>query len=257
MYRIASPAPVPSPVPSPVPTSRRRSRGRRIAVAVVAALLIGLVLPAGAASAAAYRYWGYFQWDGSAWQFASKGPGQVKPADGSVEGWRFATAGEDSTRFPRAEVGFDEVCGGTDVEDGQKRVAVVIDYGRAADTEDGSTPPDPVAECASVDEAATSLEVLGSVADVRTDKQLVCGVDGHPASGCGGEVKSVSPEAQAADEPVEVTIAGQESADGADTRAADASEDDGTSTGTWLGIGVVVLVAAALAVAALVRRRRA
>jgi hypothetical protein len=226
---------------------------RRSALAVVLGLLVALVLPASAANAAAYRYWGYYQWDGSTWQFASKGPDQLKPADGSVEGWRFAVAAPDSTRLPRVEVSFDEVCAGTDAASGKKRVAVVIDYGRAADSEDGATPPEPIAECASVDAAATGLEVLGAVADVRADKGLVCGLDGYPATGCGGEVKSVSAAAKAPDQPV--TLAPEDSAS-ADTRTA-AADDDGVDTGTLVGIGAVVVALAGLGTAALLRRRQA
>jgi len=227
---------------------------RRTVGAVLVGLLLALVLPVGAAHAVAFRYWGYFQWDGSAWQFATKGPDQVKPADGSVEGWRFATASEDSTRTPRVEdVSFDEVCADTEAEDGRKRVAVVLDYGRSADAEDGNTPPEPRAECASVAENASGLEVLGSVAEVRTEKALICGVDGHPATGCGGEVKQVSAAAEAPDEPVE--LASEESPANDDAEATGADTDDGPGVGTWVGIGVVVLVALGLGLTALRRRR--
>ncbi|HET7684720.1 MAG TPA: SCO2322 family protein [Marmoricola sp.] len=222
-------------------------------LAAVLGLLVALVLPVAAANAAAYRYWGYYQWDGSAWQFASKGPDQLKPADGAVEGWRFAVTTPDSSRTPRVEATFDEVCGDTAAESGKKRVAVVIDYGRSADSEDGSTPPEPVAECASVDTAATGLEVLGAVADVRAEKGLVCGLDGYPASGCGGEVKTVSAAAQAPDQPVELAP----QSDSADTSGAAEPEDDGVGTGTWIGIGVVVVALAGLGTAAVLRRRQA
>jgi hypothetical protein len=225
----------------------------RAALATALGLLVALVLPTAAANAAAYRYWGYYQWDGSAWQFASKGPDQLKPADGSVEGWRFAVTTPESTRLPRVEVSFDEVCAETATEDGKKRVAVVIDYGRAADSEDASTPPEPVAKCASVDQAATGLEVLGAVADVRGEKGLVCGLDGYPEAGCGGEVKTVPAAAKAPDQPVELTPR----ADTGEATGSSASEDDGVGTGTWIGIGVVVLALAGLGATAVLRRRQA
>lgn len=225
--------------------------GRLALAAILVGLLAALVLPAGAANAAAYRYWGYYQWDGKAWQFASKGPQDLKPADGSVEGYRFAVGGADVTRFPRTtEVDFEAICGGTEAEDGKKRVAVVLDFGRAADTEDGTTPPEPEARCASVPIEATGLEVLGAVADVRTDKSLVCGIDGHPAAGCAEEVKTVSAEARAADEPVDFATPGTD-------EAAAETGDGGSNLATWLGIAVVVLVALALGLAALRRRRSA
>lgn len=230
------------------------SSRRALAVTIVG-VLAALVLPVGAAHAAAYRFWGYYSWDGTAWQFASKGPDQLQPADGAVEGWRYAVGDDSSTRFPRTtDVDFEEICAGTEAEEGKKRVAVVLDFGRAADTADGATPPEPEARCASVPADATGLDVLGAVAEVRTDKSLVCGVDGHPATGCGEEVASVSAAAQAADEPV--AFATPDASD-ATAPAADAGDEAGTSTATWLGIAIVVLVALSVGLTALRRRRSA
>ena len=107
----------------------RTTQQRRTGVATVAALgsilgsLVGLllvVLPAGAAQAAAYRYWGYYQLNGTTWAFATKGPDQTTPADGSVEGWRFAVGTEDATRFPRATPSFDDICGKAVAKAGEK-----------------------------------------------------------------------------------------------------------------------------------------
>lgn len=230
--------------------------GRLALAATLVGLLAALVLPAGAANAAAYRYWGYYQWDGKAWAFAQKGPGQITPADGSVEGYRFAIGDVDVTRFPRTtEVDFEAICGDTKAADGKKRVAVVLDFGRAADSADGATPPEPETRCASVPVAATGLEVLGAVAEVRTDKSLICGVDGYPATGCGEEVKTVSAEAKAADEPVDFASPGAESAD--DTADAATEADDETNIAPWLGLAIVVLVALAVGLTVLRRRRSA
>lgn len=230
--------------------SRTTLRPGIAALTVVIGLLLALMLPA-TADAAAYRYWGYFQLNGDEWQFAPKGPDEVKPADGGVEGWRHAIGEEGSTRTPRVEVTFDEICGDTQAKSGEKRVAVVIDYGRAADTEDGTQPPAPVGECAQVPTAATGAEVLADVADVRTEQALVCAIDEFPATGCGGEVKNVSAAAKAPDTPVE--LEDEKASASADTE----SEDDGSRTGTWIGIGVAVLAAIALGVTALLRRRTA
>jgi MYXO-CTERM domain-containing protein len=228
-------------------TQRRRIGA---AVTLTLGLLLAVLLPAGAANAAAYRYWGYYQLTGTTWNFATKGPDQTAPADGSVEGWRFAVGSEDVTRFPRATPTFDDVCGDTKAETGNKRVAVVIDYGRAADTADNTEPPAAVGRCAVVATTATGLEVLSKVAAVRSDKGLVCGLDGFPASGCGDEVKTVSAEANAADTAVTLKLP---TAD--EPAAAKTDEDDDSHTGTYVGIGVAVLAAAAVAVAALRRRR--
>jgi MYXO-CTERM domain-containing protein len=232
----------------------RTTQRRRIGAAVTLALglLLAVLLPAGAADAAAYRYWGYYQLGSdNTWQFATKGPEQTKPADGSVEGWRFAVDSESATRFPRATPTFDKVCRDTEAASGKKRVAVVIDYGRPADTADNTEPPAPFARCALVDTAATGLEVLSAVAEVRAGKGLICGINGFPASGCGEAVKSVSAAAKAADTPVTLTFPTHEGAGDA------AKSGDDSHTGTYVGIGVAVLAAAAVALAAVRRRRGA
>jgi hypothetical protein len=238
----------------------RTTRPVVAAPSLVAALLLALVAavvsPAAPASAAAYRYWGYFQLQGTTWAFATKGADQLTPADGSVEGWRFAVAGETDARMPRATPTFDALCGDTAAEGGRKRVGVVIDYGRAADTEDGTQPPAPVGECAVVDTRATGAEVLAAVASVRAEGAMVCGIDDQPATGCGGEVKEVSPEAQAADTPVPLAAA-TPTADAGQAPAADQDADEGgTSALTYAGLALV-LAAIALAIAAAARRRRA
>jgi hypothetical protein len=230
--------------------SRTISSPRAAALTAVIGLLLAVLLPAASAQAATFRYWGYFQLSGESWQFASKGPDQTKPADGSVEGWRFAVGTEGDTRTPRATATFEDLCADTKAKDGQKRIGVVIDYGRAADHEDGKEPPAPVGHCAQVDTAATGAEVLSDVAQVRSQDSLVCAVDQVPTKGCGGEVKQVSAAAKAPDTPVELKAEQPASSKDATT------QDEGSRTGTWIGIGVAVLAAAALGVTALVRRRQ-
>ena len=230
--------------------SRTTLRPALAALSLVVALVAAVVVPAASASAAAYRYWGYFQLQGTSWAFATKGPEQVTPADGSVEGWRFAVAGESDSRTPRATATFADLCGTTPAETGKKRVGVVIDYGRAADTEDGTEPPIPAGECAVVATAATGAEVLAAVAAVRAENGLVCAVDQHPAKGCGGEVKEVSAEAQAADTPVTLSTPKAAAAD--DPGAS--STDEGVPALAFAGIAVAVAAAVGLVLAA--RRRR-
>ena len=220
------------------------------ALAVLLGLVITVLLPVGAANAVAYRYWGYYQLSGSTWEFATKGPAETNPADGSVEGWRFAVGDESSTRLPRAVATFDEICGGTAAEDDEKRVAVVIDYGRAADSEDGAEPPAPTAACALVPSSASGLDVLLEVADVRQDASLICAIDDYPATGCGGEVKTVSEEAAAPDTAVELDFAGEDAA----TDVPAAEDEDESNTGTYVAIAVILV--AALGVGLAVSRRR-
>lgn len=220
------------------------TRTIRLAVALFIGLGVTLMLPAGAANAAsAYRYWSYFHASGTTWEYYPKGPAETKPADGSVEGWRFAV--QTDPRAPRATVTFDDVCGDTKAASGKKRVAVVIDYGRAADSAGGAEPPAPVAKCASVPAAATGQEVLVAVADLRQDKGLICGIDGYPATGCGDEVKQPSAEVAAADTPVTLKPA---------AKATTENADDGSNTGTYVGIGIAAVVVIAVGAVALRRR---
>jgi hypothetical protein len=227
-----------------------------LVAAVLLALVAAVVAPAAPASAAAYRYWGYFQLQDATWAFASKGPDQLTPADGAVEGWRFAVAGETDARLPRATATFADLCGDTAAQDGKKRVGVVIDYGRTADSEDGKEPPAPVGKCAVVDTKATGAEVLAAVASVRAEAGLVCGIDDQPATGCGGEVKEVSPEAKATDTPVPLAAATPTAtAEAGRAPAVDTGGEDGTSALTYAGLALG-LAAIALAIGAAARRRR-
>jgi hypothetical protein len=241
----------------------RRAPFRVVLVALIAAALSALTVAP--AQAAAYRYWGFYQLADGAWTFAQKGPDQTVPKDGSVDGWRFAVADEASTRYPRAVLTFDQVCGSTPAEAGKKRVGLVVDFGRPADAADGATPPEPKALCAVVAADATSAAVLATAGDVRTEKGLVCGVAGYPTTDCGGAVKEVSPEAKAADQPV--TIAAPASTPsatpsaGATTPAAATAGDvtttpaSGTSGGTVAAYVIAGLVLLALIGYLLVRSR--
>ena len=245
-----------------------RSITRTLLSGVLATLLaaagLAAAVPASAstpapAPASAYRVWGYFQQTEGKWQFAQTGPDASQPADGSVEGWRFATAGLNDTRTPRATVTFDEVCSGTDAQTpnaqpGSKRVAVVIDYGRTADGDGEGEPPAPRAACALVPDTATGADVLAAVATTRVDKGLVCGIDSYPATGCGDPVDPLPEAASAPDEPVQLSSAADDTTAG-DAAADDdtAAADDGIGTQTWIAAGAVVLIVA-LGLVALRRR---
>jgi hypothetical protein len=218
-----------------------------LATLVAACLAALTVAPA---HAAAFRYWGFYQLTNGAWAFAQKGSDQTVPKDGSVDGWRFAVADEASTRFPRAVLTFDQVCGNTAAEAGKKRVGVVVDFGRPADSADNATPPEPKAVCAVVATDATSTAVLAAAGEVRTEKGLVCGVAGYPAKECGAPVKNVTPEAKAADQPVTIaapaaTPAAAPSAGATDVAGTPLSASDSGSNVAAYVIAVLVLLALA------------
>ncbi|GAB2760642.1 hypothetical protein GCM10027039_21150 [Terrabacter koreensis] len=237
------------------------SRARRAPLRVVLATLVAACLAAltvAPAHAAAFRYWGFYQLTNGAWAFAQKGSDQTVPKDGSVDGWRFAVADEASTRFPRAVLTFDQVCGTTAAEAGKKRVGVVVDFGRPADSADNATPPEPKAVCAVVATDATSTAVLAAAGEVRTEKGLVCGVAGYPAKECGAPVQNVTPEAKAADQPVTIAVPAATPAAAPSAGATDVAgtpltaSDSGSNVAAYV---IAVLVLLALAAYLVVRSR--
>ncbi|YAL84427.1 SCO2322 family protein [Dermacoccaceae bacterium W4C1] len=228
---------------APRPTHRRRPLST-VAIIAMLTLLVSAIGVA-KADAAAYRYWGYFTLKGQTWSFATKGAAQTTPADGSVEGWRWAVAGETDVRTPRDVLTFDEICSGTEAKSGTKRVGVVLDFGRVADAESGN-PPTPIARCAQVPTAATGAQVLDAVSDVRQNKGMVCGVDSWPASGCGGEVKQVSSSAGAKDTSVTIKA----------DNAASEQDDDGIAAWKIAVPAAIVLVLLVGALLLVLRRRR-
>ena len=238
------------------------SLAQRARIRVVIAVLLAAActaLSVGPAHAAAYRFWGFYQLTDGQWAFAQKGSDQIVPKDGSVDGWRFAVADVNDVRFPRATLTFDQICASTPAVTGQKRVGLIIDYGRPADSADGTTPPEATALCAVVAPDATSTDVLATAGDLRVENGLVCGVAGYPATDCGGEVKELSAEAKAADTPAQVTApsaspSATQTADAAEQAAAPVSapaEDtsSGTSTAAYVIVGIALLALAAFLIA--------
>ncbi|RMI27440.1 SCO2322 family protein [Streptomyces triticirhizae] len=173
--------------------------GRRLApaglVACLAALLISWAAPGAAHAAAvadgetAYRYWSFWTGDADgAWVYADEGPGTLRPAAGDLVGFRFGVSGErDDRTAPRDAGDFAAICG---AEPAEPSVALVLDFGTAADAPGGATPPERRAECVPLPGRATVAELLAEVAPpLRYDQAgLLCGIAGYPERGCGEEV---------------------------------------------------------------------
>ncbi len=155
-----------------------------LALAMAAGVLaIGTAMPA---QASAYRYWTYWQADDDSWTFATQGPATSVPVDGAVEGWRFAVTTQSgaATDAPRTPPAFDEICGSAPAEAGNKRIALVIDYGPAAIAPEGQAPPATMLSCVEAAEDASSFDVLQSVVAVQTDGGLICALDAYPQGEC-------------------------------------------------------------------------
>jgi hypothetical protein len=197
---------------------------------VVAALVFGTALAfAAPASADATAFWGYWQASGSDWAFAKTGPASAHPKEGAVEGWRFARSSGDTGTPPRAEPAFAKICGSTAAQAGNKRVAVVIDYGDRADAPSGATPPAAKTSCAVVPQSATGSDVLAKVATPKEDKSgLICAIDTFGP--CAAAAPAATPSSPAA------------------------KKKDSGSTALSVGIGVVLVLAAGGSMVALRRR---
>ena len=232
---------------------------RRVVGVLLTALLSVSAVLAGAGPSYAedgFRYWNYSHLKGDTFEFAQTGPGDFTPKDGDVEGWRFGTSTVTTGIAPRADlatVNFDTVCGDFETATGEKRVAVLVDYGTAADA-DGTEIPEPVAECAVVPENANGQQTLESVVDLRTDQSMICALDGYPAKGCGDPGGDAQVEADEATVAFTLPAAADETTvtAGDDNAEAAAEEDDGVSPAL---IAVLVLIAALAIVAVPLYRR--
>ena len=233
----------------------------RALIATTFAVLLGAagvaLTPQTAHAEDIYRYWSYFTVEDGAFVAAQTGPVDATPADGAVEGYRYAAPADfTNPNLPRADlktVTFDSVCADVDAAGGEKRVAVVLDYGVEQDAPDSASIPEPVALCAVVPTDANGLQVLQSVAPkVRTEQgsfgPMLCGINDYPATGCADEIaESGTP----ADEPVEFVIGDDAAA------AADAGADSEADAGSNVPLLVVAgLVGALVAVGGLYLSRR-
>ncbi|GHF59044.1 hypothetical protein GCM10018790_41270 [Kitasatospora xanthocidica] len=173
------------------PPTRAHRRPATLLPLVVGVLLV--VLGAAPAQASGYRYWSFWRGADAGWAYQQQGPSVAVPPDGAVDGWRYAVSpdgGQDAAK-PRTGGSFAEVCATTPVQEGRKRVAVVLDFGTAEDAgAAGAAVPGPRTACASVAPRASSAEVLAAVAPpLRYDTNgLLCAIAGYPQAGCADQV---------------------------------------------------------------------
>ncbi|MFI5693027.1 SCO2322 family protein [Kribbella sp. NPDC051586] len=210
-------------------------------VRLVFSLLAGLLLAGTVAATTAqaedgYRFWGYYQWTSGTWAFSQKGADAFVPADGGIEGWRFAVGGA-KPRVPRAAGDFDAICGKTPAETGKKRVAVVVDPGTPEDAVTGDTPAQPTGTCVVTDPKSNGAQVLAAVAPVRIEKGLTCGVAGYPSKGCGDQVKSIT--VPATDAPVTLQVGPAVGSTAVQPAPASTKDDSGAP---WTGIIIAAVV---------------
>jgi hypothetical protein len=231
---------------------------QRRTVRLVLSLLAGLLLAGTVATTAqaedGYRFWGYYQWSNGQWAFSQKGADAFVPADGAVEGWRFALGGA-KPRVPRAAGDFDAICGKTPAETGKKRVALVVDPGTPEDASSGDTPGQPTGTCVVTDPKANGAKILAAVAPVRIEKGLTCGIAGYPSKGCGDQVKNIKVPATEAPVTLQIGAAvGSTATPSPSPAATSSSSDDGGAP--WAAIIIAAVVVVLLAGGGLVLSRR-
>lgn len=230
-----------------------------------AGVLVSLFLAAVATTALAapahgedgYQYWNYFHLDDDTWAFSQVGAADYQPEDGDVEGFRYGVSTQSQGIEPRAdltEVNFDTVCGDVEAGDGEKRVAVLLDYGTVDDDA-----PEPRADCAVLPEEASTQDALDQVSQVRAENGMVCALDGYPASGCGEPVPNA--DVPADEEPVAFAMpASADTADSAATddggAAADPADEGSDTFATLVLVAAVIAVLGMLALVINQRRRR-
>ena len=241
-------------------------RTARALFAVLVATTASVALASPAQAEDGYQYWHYVHLQDGAWAMAETGPADHVAEDGDVEGFRFGTSTMSQPIQPRTddEVTFEAVCEGTEAAEGEKRVAVVLDFGT---DEDAGTPPENRAECAVGEESASTQDLLQTVADVRLEGGLACAIDGHPETGCGVPVTDVQVPAE--EEPVSFALpasaeSAEESAEATGDETGDAAGDDpaaveeqssGDDGTLWTLVGVALLVVLIGAVALAMSRR--
>lgn len=171
----------------------RRGAGAAGAVLALAVLACCLVinLSAGRAEAStAYRYWAFYVASGSSWNYSSRGPVAEHPADGEVQGWRFAVQADTNGELrPRETPNFQQLCGSTPPIDGKLRVGIVLDFGTPADAPPNEKPPAQIVTgCVQVASGASGADVLQAAVGAGHlrigNTGLVCGIDGYPKTEC-------------------------------------------------------------------------
>ncbi|MFK8850786.1 SCO2322 family protein [Streptomyces sp. Ac-502] len=222
---------------------RRSVRPISRSLAVVATAGTLALASAAPAHAADYRYWSLRHGDNGTWHTTAEGPGTYRPADGAVEGLRFAVFHEDTkgSVVPRTPADFAAICAAIPAKTDTKRVALVLDFGTAEDAPSGERPPAIRTLCVRLPPDATTAEALAKAAPPLRygSSGLLCAIAGYPRRGCGEAVADSSPHASGSDSP------GSGSGSGS---------GGGPSVGLLFGGGLVVaLVGAAVWQ---VRRRR-
>ncbi|MEV6318699.1 SCO2322 family protein [Streptomyces sp. NPDC051776] len=217
-----------------------------------------LALGAGTAHAGnGYRYWSFWERDGARWTYATQGPATLRPDDGDVLGFRFSVSENSGDGAkPRGRAEFTAICSDTPAKSGSKRVAFVLDFGKATDAPGGETQPQGRTECARVAEDASSAEALAAVAKpLRYDSAaILCAISGYPEKGCAEQVSGDGSGTRQDGRAQQDGDAKSDEAQGRSERSRHRPDAGGPSIGPIAGAAAVAVLGAAALWQA--RRRR-
>lgn len=161
-----------------------------IAIAFLITSTFTLTAPANAAGKG-WRYWGYYQAAPGVktWTAAMTGP-TVDVQDGAVEGWSFVFDASDvPTIAPSIKPDFASICRRVKDDKNLKRIALVVDFGRAAYAPKGERVQSSFTKCVQIAKSAQGIDVLGKAVKIRAaNSGLICGLNGYPAKECGVEI---------------------------------------------------------------------
>ena len=157
----------------------------RIRLALVVAILAGIATTTPARAESVYAYWSYWQGDAGNWKYAVTGPATSAAIDGAVDGWRFTLGSDGKAARPSLAADFQAICGSIEKTSGKARIAIIIDYGTAADVP-------AVAICSVIPAGLSRASALGAVATLRLNNGFICGINAMPETGCGDAVAAPS-----------------------------------------------------------------
>ncbi|MGH1552802.1 SCO2322 family protein [Streptomyces sp. L7] len=137
------------------------------------------------------RYWSFWDRTGTHWTYATQGPSTARPADGDIQGFRFAVSEDSADAKPRARPPTSRPSAPTPRPWKGKSASPSSSTSVRRPTPRPTKPhPPPAPPAPTVSPDATTAEALASVAKpLRYDTNaLLCAIGGYPEQGCGEQI---------------------------------------------------------------------
>ena len=150
---------------------------------------------AGDARAESFKYWSLWTAEDGTWTAATVGAADLQLDDQSVFAAKYVESEVELTAAdaPSEKAKYLDLCPDQQPQDGDARVAVVIDYGEAGLAPEGQTPPTNELECLYVPQPATGAAALSVTATVTEEASgFITAINGYPKA-AEGETASAEP----------------------------------------------------------------